>query len=478
MKKSKFYLSPKKQSERGNVLIITLITSVVVGVGLLGTATRSRYGERSIARENLARNALDAAEAGSEIILEDLNSQHPYLLVVNNNQWDDPPTYSTLCDTSSSGTPIQSGSVGTSASFELSEYIFNGNPIFGGSAYLRVKGSASNPTNTTTATAILEKKVQIIPKKQDNCSGFPGLGLMVLGAATGAGDFPIDMGNNDIHGTFGNVTCSTCNINIPSNYNCDVNSTTSLTAYTENDKKCVIGGKDNMTVDGDIFIGPIDIPPIPPPPSSLNGIAAATIDSNTTLVSGSTSSSELLDGSCVVENNITHCKVDTINISGGDYFTIDTSSGVPARIYVSGDITVGGNSKIEAEPLTECPTRLGLFGNAADTDDTNDQLVTVNGNAKINNIFLYFPDAKVGVNGGGNVAYTCTNGDCDGGNFHGTIWAKEWGLSNGNKARITVPSNMDQCFTTYFPDLIGFDNFGNTSLVGRGVLSHRTLKSE
>ena len=145
---------------------------------------------------------------------------------------------------------------------------------------------------------------------------------------------------------------------------------------------------------------------------------------------------------------------------------------------MSGDVTVSGNSKIEAVPLTECPTRVGLFGNPADTDDTNDQEVKVQGNSKINNAFVYFPDAKVGVNGGGNVPYSCNKCDCDGGTFHGTVWAKEWGYSGGNKVRITVPSNMDVCFTSYFPDLGGFDNFGNTSFVGRGVLSHRTLKSE
>ena len=63
---------------------------------------------------------------------------------------------------------------------------------------------------------------------------------------------------------------------------------------------------------------------------------------------------------------------------------------------MSGDVTVSGNSKIEAVPLTECPTRVGLFGNPADTDDTNDQEVKVQGNSKINNAFVYFPDAKVG----------------------------------------------------------------------------------
>ena len=105
MKRIAFALPPKNSSKNGNVILFALIASVVVVVGLLGTATRSRYAGRSIARESLARNALDAAEAGKDIILENLNTQHPYLLVVNNNQWDDPPTYSTLCSTLSSETP-------------------------------------------------------------------------------------------------------------------------------------------------------------------------------------------------------------------------------------------------------------------------------------------------------------------------------------------------------------------------------------
>ena len=76
MKRIAFALPQKNSSESGNVIIFALITSVVVVVGLLGTATRSRYAERSIARDSLAKNALDAAEAGKDIILENLNSQH------------------------------------------------------------------------------------------------------------------------------------------------------------------------------------------------------------------------------------------------------------------------------------------------------------------------------------------------------------------------------------------------------------------
>ena len=47
------------------------------------------------------------------------------------------------------------------------------------------------------------------------------------------------------------------------------------------------------------------------------------------------------------------------------------------------------------------------------------------------NVLVNFPDANVGINGGGNVD-----------NIYGSVVAKSWGGSSSNKANIIVPPDM------------------------------------
>ncbi|WP_156957741.1 hypothetical protein [Synechococcus sp. KORDI-52] len=445
---------------------LALTTATVTGVALLATLTGAQYGNRTIVRQNLSNGARAAAEAGASSILAEMNSMYPYLLVVEDGDWGNPPINSSLCDgNSTTGIPTKNGNVSSSGSFELIDYNFIGNPIFGGTAIIRVKGSATNNNSFITATTIVEQKVQIVPKNcksslnSPNVDGFPGLWAQYM-----------TMGNNDVYGSSGNILCSQCTNNIPSD--CSVDNDTSIRDYSENDKRCVIGGSNNMVVGGEIYLGSADFPLVPRVPDNLKGVNAANINSNTTIVSGSTKSSELLNGSCVVTNGTTQCKVNEVNLTGNRQLIIDTSNGGPVQIFVVGDgVSLKGRSKIEHIPLTESAAKVGLFGNPIDTNDNNDQTVALKGKTKINNIWTYFPDGKIGISGGGNVSYSCASGDCSGGNFHGAVWAKEWGLSDSNVARITIPINMGEELEEYYPEF----RVGNKTFVAAGTTGFRTL---
>ena len=460
-------LSKKRIHEAGIGTALALV-SAFTGLVLVGTVTQSWYSLTQAKRENLANAAQAAAEAGATKIMSEMNTDYPYLLIVNEEDWDNPPIESSPCGGNlTTGEPAKNGSVGNSGSFELIDYNYDGNQIFGGTAEIRVKGTASNSNNLVTATSIIEKKIQILPKNCNssfdgpNNEGFPGLWAQT-----------IDMGNNDIYGSSGNILCTQCKDNIPSN--CSVNSNTSIKDYTESDKRCVIGGNNNMVVGGEIYLGPVNFPQVPRLPSALNNVSAANISSTTEIVAGSTKASDLLNGSCIVNTEgVTQCKIDEINLTGNRRLIIKTSSsGGPVQIYIVGNkISLKGRSKIEQQPLTESPSKVAFFGNPIDNNNSNDQLVELKGRTKMNSVFIYMPDAKVGISGGGNVSYSCSNGNCTGGNFHGAVWAKEWGLSGSNTARITVPNNMGEDIEALYPNF----RLGNKSFVAAGTLGFKTI---
>ena len=101
---------------------------------------------------------------------------------------------------------------------------------------------------------------------------------------------------------------------------------------------------------------------------------------------------------------------------------IDTTNG-PVRLYLLGDITLSGNDSLISQTGTGTKaTKLGIFGLPENSDN---QTVTLNGQGRIDNAWLYFPDGTVTINGGANDP-TCTDGDCSGGDIHGAVWAAEF----------------------------------------------------
>lgn len=210
----------------------------------------------------------------------------------------------------------------------------------------------------------------------------------------------------------------------------------------------------NGSVAGQIFLGPIDLPPVPEPPSGLDFEPPASVTSSTTFTAGQDT------GACRVEQredetSITHCVVNDISLkSKNEILTVDTTAG-DVRIYVRGSEAVfTGGAAIKHIPEGASASSLGLFGNPIDPDDTTtDQLVRLAGASTTNALWAYFPDGNMGINGGSKETADCdTEGECTGGDINGAVWAKEWNGSSSNVAQLVVPADIGtQLFNKFGP---------------------------
>jgi len=429
----------------GIILPIILVISLILGVIFTTTSISAWLGLRGTARQSLAREARETAEAGLAELKESLNRSFAHLLIVDSDQWSDPPFFSSVCSNSAGGMPNTSGDITGRGQYILESYTFNGSPFYGGKAEFRMRGEMTAGGDRTTAAAIVTETVDIKPKccttgygEACNTSGFPGL----------LGMEKVDMGGNDLKGRLsGNLFCLNCTESIDSK--CSVDSTTPLSEYEEEDKICVIGGNINQTeVDGEIVLSPIDLPPVPTPPTSMASLYNNPPDiTSSETIEGGSGSSNLLNGACEVDDKgVTHCVVGKIDLTGSSKLTVDTSNG-PVRIYVTGDsVDFKGSSGIIHNPSTSQASDFGFFGRPADPDDLyTDQTVILRGSASTNNMWAYFPDGNVGIKGGAGDDVNCDSlGECTGGDISGAVWGKNWGESNGTGAAITVPADMGQ----------------------------------
>lgn len=141
-------------------------------------------------------------------------------------------------------------------------------------------------------------------------------------------------------------------------------------------------------------------------------------------------------------------RIGNINLSGSEKVTFNTSN-YAIRLYVSGDISLSGNAGIDntcSPDSSTCgteanmglpsgvgtPDRLRIYGNPPDPNNMTQQF-TLSGGAQVGSLFVYAPDAKVGINGGSR--------DPD---IFGAVWAKEWNGSNSNNAEIRVPDRLPE----------------------------------
>ena len=450
--------SPRESRDEGFTLPLVLIVTLILGAGLMASTTRAWLGLTGAVRQSQARSAREVAEAGLSQLIEALNRNHAHLLVVDIENWNNPPLFSAICANASTGVPATTGTIGSNGKYNLENYNFNGSPFYGGKADLRMRGEILKSDNSIAAAAIVEQTVEIKAKscntsfdEPTTTSGFPGLLAQ-----------NVDMGGNDLKGRLsGNLLCLQCVDNIPNQ--CSVSSSTPLDSYTEADKICVVGGNQNQTdVDGEIYLSPIDLPPVPVPPSSMNDLynSPPDITSSATIIAASSDSSELLNGACRVgSDGITHCVVNNIDLKGQDTLTVDTSGG-PIRIYVDGDsVDFTGQSGMQHIPPSAPSSNFGFFGRPIDpTNQRTDQEVILRGRASTNNMWAFFPDASLGIKGGAGDDVNCdSTGECTGGDIYGAVWGKTWGLSNGTGAQIAVPADMGQQL---------YNNFGTAYGIG------------
>ncbi|BAY52446.1 hypothetical protein NIES2134_124840 [Thermostichus vulcanus NIES-2134] len=154
--------------------------------------------------------------------------------------------------------------------------------------------------------------------------------------------------------------------------------------------------------------------------------------------------------------------VDNIDLQGSETLQFNTTN-YPIRLYVSGNITLSGQAGIQNicdSDSSTCgtganmglprqigtPDRLRIYGNPPDPSNAStDQAFTLSGGATAGSLFVYAPDAEVGINGG--------SSDPD---IFGAVWAKEWNGSSSNNAEIRVPDRL--------PEALGGE-YANASIV-------------
>ena len=444
MKKLSNKLSIK---ESGFILPLVIVIGLIIGVGLMALSARTLAGLMRSIRQGQNQQAREAAESGLAILLKELNTNYPYLLI--NDCTIDGSDGAVFCpgwssDTAAGGTfryitsvcpttttppqtlfsKLQAVLPGGISSYKLISYNYTGDQHQGGTATIRVEGKSlhANSSNLSTkAEAFIEQEVNITPKPCSGAQGgYPGL----LGET-------VNLANQDVEGDInGNVVCTTCNPN-----------------QSQTDLETDISLKRQGVVQGEIFGGQLalDDPPTFPgfpadyattyetePCSNIS----CDIRASFTLIAG-----ESNGGRCVVDTskNITHCKVDNILLNGGDVLTINTSgSGEPdasIRLYVNQNIETGGRTGIE---YTGDSANFSIFGEPRSESTTCTQNVLIGGTSQSLNAFIYMPDACAGINGGGNADP----------NILGSMWVREYGksetfnASSSNAGNIRVPDDM------------------------------------
>ena len=434
------YFKRQPESNKGYALLLVLLASLVIGTGMMATATRAWVAYKGAGRQSQSRAAREVAEAGLSELIERLNRDHAHLLVVNNSKWDNPPYFSSVCSNSSSGVPATTGTIGSRGHYELESYTYNGTPFYGGKADLRMRGEIRNGERIQAAAIVLQT-IEIKPKsctvpygEPTNTSGFPGL----LG-------HDITLAGNDVLGRMsGNVFCLGCS--------------------SEED----IGANTRAIIGGDIFVGPLDMPAAPRAPSNLNLYANpfnCTNCGDIEIISGSSDPDKSLNGQCKKdEDGITHCVVEKLILNNKE-LKINSALG-PVRIYFTGTGEVfksTGNGGIRHEPSSAPSSNLSLIGNEVDDFDNNDQQFTLRGASDSNNLWAYFPDGHLGIAGGAQDNAHCETlsdgslGECTGGDIYGAVWAKSWGQTNGASSstgvQIVVPPDMgQQLYNNWGPD--------------------------
>ena len=490
----------KLKNQDGFVLPLVITVGMIMLAGSAAMLARSFGGLVGSTRLEQSRQAKAIAEAGVARTIEGLNRNYNYLLTncysqsgsapppndcINTGTWGTPSLPSSICpDATQNGTPaLTSTNTNPTGDYVVDYYAYSGTQFYGGTGRLRVIGyRKSADQSRILASAAVEVSFDVKPKPC-NCrfgdfsgecssSGFPGL----LGSY-------INLGNNDVKGaTSGNVLCTRCTNPNPNG------------PPTQAQAEAAIGALNNSDVDVQIFLGPINLPPVPTfpdddstnPPNLLQFVSSAANvhdfpvkgngkNDSTYLITASASpttstSSTNNNGYCATEPSnppVTHCRINTILLSGKERLEIDTSSG-PVRLYVEGlDTNTQGGEVVKAGGNTGIihdgrPGDLSMYGLPLSADpkcsnpNTNDTIQTVTlagtsqgNNQKAANMFVYFPCATVGINGGSGATADCDeSGECGGGDISGAIWAKTWTGSNSNNAQLVVPKDMgSQLFT-------------------------------
>lgn len=423
-------------SERGFAL------PSILGLGLLmlmiATALiiKAQGDQATAIAQRDTAESLALAEGGSSRTLGMLNSNYQSFLTLNYdpnnllepktgapNQWSSPPDLPPCFDASQLDTILLNGRIPASAAantYTVEAYRYDATNQTG---TLLVKGY---PPNSTAFTRVQQTfKVSSVPSL--DAANFPGL----------YGDH-VNLGNNDVLGAIGgNVYCKNCTL--PNTATQCVNG-----QPTQKGLLAAVGALNNGEVQGQIRLGKISLPPLPTAPPGAIDLNDFNGDSEELPRKDDepTSSDSGIPTYNYTLNSLTmkgKAKDRKSKAKDKDGLKINTTN-ARVRLFVSGDITISGKAQIDSG---DNPARFAIFGRPADSNASNDQQFTLNGVAKPTTgvakpttVFIYAPDARMGINGG--------SSSPDIPDIYGAVWVKEWDGSSSNKAAISVPGNMKE----------------------------------
>ena len=180
--KKKIKRTKQRQSnhhEQGLAMVVVVVVSAIAATTTMAVALRSYSSYVNGTRQSLSDRAKEAAEAGLNILIENLNQDHPEWLIEpydGNGDWTIRREATGGCRTSIESNPRIEGtsntySNGTEGRYRLAKYSFQGNHFYGGVGSFEMEGEIRSSDNKLLASAMIFQDMSIIAKR---CNALPG----------------------------------------------------------------------------------------------------------------------------------------------------------------------------------------------------------------------------------------------------------------------------------------------------------------
>jgi len=167
------------EHESGIALVVVLMASAIAATTTMAVVLRSYSSYVNGTRQSLSDRAKEAAEAGLNILIENLNQDHPEWLIEpydGNGDWTIRREATGGCRTTIESNPRTEGtsntySNGTEGRYKLARYSFQGNHFYGGVGSFEMEGEIRSSDNKLLASAMIFQDMSIIAKR---CNALPG----------------------------------------------------------------------------------------------------------------------------------------------------------------------------------------------------------------------------------------------------------------------------------------------------------------
>ena len=425
----------------GFALPMVIVGGLILMIGAIILSARSFSSLTGSIRQNQAKQAEEIAESGANMIIQELNQNYPYLLVINcdvtNNsaaqqmqvpECDEGWSSYLLNDANPFGACSQrsqnpqnimnvvyQATPGGKGFYRLRSYEFFGDQIQGGTAVIQVQGQlrhGSSDNQRIISSAILEKELTIVPKCCDlapfeTCSVSEGwkYGLTANSVALQTGDVIDENPNVAVSGA--NINCSSCTTNPPENV-CTPWGATGQTISLSKQSLCRgLTNKIDIAEDSAGFVSGersrnnIEIPDAPSWNTNWRTKEGGQMQPMTFVNKNETfehldHEGPHPDKSCYTEISngkpITHCRINSIVTSDYSKFTIKPGVDGEIRFYIEGAaINLSGRQFFVPDGTK--------FGQFAIFGSNSTSSLNFSGGGEIN-AFLYMPKTKVSLSGG------------------------------------------------------------------------------